>query len=567
MSVQGTSGNFFPTDGMHIARAANISENRKVSEEVLLCGNASKQRNHRFSHSVGLLAGIVVLIVALAVAAVAFTLIAPGVPQGIVLAITLTGVSIGGFSVMKGIVNKVKDRFAPKLSKRQLAKTSMAVGTGFAGIGLALKCGSSLMPGGVGKVVGSIASSAYNKGFQSATVGFAHYIYLKHFASDRVKNGEILSQYETLTEAKKLKRISLGITVLGVGLLALGIALSVVGTIALGGWPATVLLIFAQPLIGIGTSVILQNLLHSCIGIWKTFLEAQRNGDIFVDFGLGNIRKEEDNSVSDHVITRLLEEKSANESLAVASEEAKNRIAFTKRQKIILGLLGLFFISGLAAILISGFGSLPTLQVLLLSSLGSSVATTVLPMLSSGLVNAMLQLKYRLRVSRWRWMEAKAKVQAALLLSESDLSIHQIDEAWNHTKSMLVFNTNLAIQKEIIAYEKGRELQHALLSGIFIFAGLGIILLTLVPGLVPISAGILAVGGALLGIGGGIMMKKLVTSLQRQLGKIWEKKEERTNLFRRAEEELGVCPEDLVVDVSSLNFMEDFSAEDSENLA
>ncbi|MFJ1509083.1 hypothetical protein SBV45_00100 [Chlamydia crocodili] len=526
----------------------------------------------RFSHSVGLLAGLMVFALAMVIVVVALTCLAPGVPQGIVLALALSGVSLGGFAVMKNVVNKVRDLFAPKMSERQRLKSAAGIGLGFTGLGLAMKVGASFIPGGYGGVVGNLGGAAYSKGSQSGFASITHYIYVKFSRSEKAASGEPLSRIEIMQEAKKLHRISLSLLVIGTGFVILGVALAIVGTILLGGAPATALIVLAPPFVSIGIGLILQTLLHSSVGKWKSFLEAQKGQMLFADTGLKNIRNE-DIAVKE-LVEEPLEEISRNkikveeekitlvenseeifENKRITTEEIDKRLSLTPRQKVIFALSMLLVLAGLAAVVAAGFAGLPALQVLLIAAVGSSVASTVLPMASSGLVYNVFQCKSRLSIAKLRWKEARAKAKfAKRIANASDLPKTDIDKAWLHVGKDTILETDRAIREEIADFEKGRGVNSVIVAGIFIAAGVGVMLLTLIPALAPIIAGVLAIGSTLVTIGSAMYLQKLTAWLYDQLVMLRERLRSRRTYLNDISGKLQISTEDLVVDANFDDF-------------
>ncbi|SYX08759.1 hypothetical protein C834K_0287 [Chlamydia poikilotherma] len=525
----------------------------------------------RFAHSVGLLAGLMVFALAMVIVVVALTCLAPGVPQGIVLALALSGVSLGGFAVMKNVVNKVRDLFAPKMSEKQRLKSAAGIGLGFTGLGLAMKVGASFVPGGYGGVVGNLGGAAYSKGSQSGFASITHYIYVKFFRSEKAASGEPLSRIEIMQEAKKLHRISLSLVVVGTGFVILGVAIAIVGTVLLGGAPATALIVLAPPFVSIGIGLILQTLLHSSIGKWKNFLEGQKGQMLFTDTGLKNIRNE-DLAVKELVeepleqISRKELEKEEKTTLVenpeeifenrrITAEEIDKRLSLTPRQKVIFALSVLLVLAGLAAVVAAGFAGLPALQVLLIAAVGSSVASTVLPMASSGLVYNVFQCKSRLSIAKMRWKEARAKAKfAKRIINASDLPKAGIDKAWLHVGKDTILETDRAIREEIADFEKGRGVNSVIVAGIFIAAGVGVMLLTLIPVLAPIIAGVLAIGSTLVTIGATMYLKKLTAWLYDQLVMLRERLRSRRTYLNDISGKLQISTEDLVVDANFDDF-------------
>lgn len=548
------------------------------SEETLLYSPVPLERSamdkRMFSHSVGLLAGLLVFALAMIIVVVALTFIAPGVPQSIVLAIALSGVSLGGFAVMKNIVNKARDLFAPHMSDRQRIKSAAGIGLGFTGLGLAMKVGASFVPGGYGGVVSNLGSSAYSKGSQSGFTSIAHYLYIKFARSEKAASGETLSRVEIMQEARKLHLISLSLLVVGVGFAILGIALAIVRTFVLAGAPATVLIVLAPPLLSIGIGLTLQTLLHSSIGKWKSFLEAQKGQMLFADMGLKNIRNEDiaEKEIVEEPLKEITKKDKIDEGVAfieesegifeykkITPEEIDKRLSLMPKQKVIFALSILLLLAGVAAVVTAGFVGMPALQVLLISAVGSSVTSSVLPMVSSGLVYNIFQCKTRLQISKARWKEAREKSKFKKRLSDaSSLPKEDIDKAWLRVGRNTILETDRAIREEIADFEKGRGVNSVIVAGIFITAGIGVMLLTLIPALAPITAGILAIGSSLFTIGSAMYLQKLTSWLYDQLLRLRKRLRTRRAYLNDISGKLQIATEDLVVDatIDDLDFDE-----------
>ncbi|ANH78259.1 hypothetical protein Cs308_0088 [Candidatus Chlamydia sanziniae] len=492
-----------------------------------------------FNHSVTLLAGLIVLTVAIIVVVVALTILAPGLPQSILLSVAFAGVSIGGFAVMKSLVYIARDLISPKMKEHRRVKSAISIGIGFTGFGLAAKLGAAFIPGGYGNLLGPVGSSAYSRGSQTALASFSHYLYSKYFRSEKVARGEALTLEETLKEAQKLHYISLAVTLIGVGLVILGVLLAIAGTLFLAGIPAVIAIVLAPPLISIGITAILQSLLHSSVSKWRTFFTSQQNQVLFVGTSLKSIRDQEWNWVNEvkeskeeepsmdvqaSIEIEIPEEnlEAINATSRISSEEVEQRLALTMQQKIFFAIATLLLLAGVAALMVSGFGGLTALQILLVATIGSAVASTTFPMVSSGLAYTAYQLKTRLRISRLRWKEAKNKsyVRNFLAAAGSTYTDKEFNDAWQKVYKKQVRETDAAIRQEVRNFEMHKEGNSVIVGGILIGVGVGIMLLALVPVFTPIIPGLLTIGGAALAIGGGILMQKLVDWLYKELIKL-----------------------------------------------
>ncbi|WP_100934644.1 hypothetical protein [Candidatus Chlamydia corallus] len=506
-----------------------------------------------FTHSVTLFAGLVVLLVAVAVVVVALTVLAPGVPQAILLGIAISGVGTGGFSIMKSLVYMVRDHISPRMRESRRVKSAIALGSGFTVMGLLVKVGANFVPGGYGGLVGSLGSSAYSRGSQTALASMSHYIYTKFFRSEKVARGERLTEAETIKEAKKLHYISLSIAALGAGFAILGILLAIVGTVFLGGTPAVIALVLSPPLISIGITTVLQAILHSSIAKWRSLLLTQETKDLFVDTSLKDIRLEElPPNYESETSTSVIEAEDGDliADTRMSPQEINKRLSLTTRQKVIFALTTLLLLASIAAFIVTGFGGLTAMQVLLVASVGSAVASVTLPMVSSGFSYAAYQLKARLNISKLRWKETKNKNRVRRFLIESGLTVSdkEFNKMWKTVYKKQIEKTDAAIREEVRDFEKGGEVKSALVGGILLGVGIGTMLLAFVPALAPIIPGLLALGGATLGIAGAILMSKFVNWLYDELIKLYERRRNRRELLYSPENKMRSIATDLVID-------------------
>lgn len=510
----------------------SLGQNSSKIPTLLLNSKDASVDKARFTHSVGLLAGLMVFAVAMVIVVVALTCLAPGIPQSIILAIALSGVSLGGLTVMKNIVYKLKDKFSPHMSDRQRVKSALGVGLGFSVLGFAMRIGGKFIPGGYDAVVNKIGAGASSGGTSSLFTSLSHYLYIKYARSPKAASGEPLTRVEIMQEARKLHYISLSLLGLGIGFSILGVVLTIVGSTVLGGIPAAVVLVFAPPLISIGITSVLQTVLHSSVAKWKSFLEAQQKQELFVDSGLKNLRNEillnedlgEDkvSHSSDRQRTRLPGIRGIQKK-RISSKEINSRLSLTTRQKVLFALSVLLVIAGFSAVIASGFAGMTALQILLVSTMGSAVASTVLPMASSGFIYSLFQIKARFKIALARRKESLEKRRFIRQLPKDAETVYtkeEIDRAWETVGVKVISDTEVSIERELKAYEKGRGVQGSLVAGILLACGVGIMLLTLVPTLAPMVSGILGIGSTLVAISGGIYLRKLSSWLFKQLVKL-----------------------------------------------
>ncbi|EPJ23934.1 putative inner membrane domain protein [Chlamydia psittaci 03DC29] len=194
---------------------------------------------------------------------------------------------------------------------------------------------------------------------------------------------------------------------------------------------------------------------------------------------------------------------------------------------------------------------MPALQVLLVATVGSSVASTVLPMASSGLVYNVFQCKARLHIAKARWKEAKAKSQfKKQLMGGIGFSKAELNKAWLRVGKDTILETDRAIREEIANFEKGRGVNSVIVAGIFVIAGVGIMLLTLIPALAPIMAGVLAIGSTLMVIGAAMYLQKFTTWLYNHLVTLRERLYSRRNYLSDISRKMQISTEDLIVDAN-----------------
>lgn len=112
------------------------------------------------------------------------------------------------------------------------------------------------------------------------------------FPVKKAASGEALTPEEMLIEGAKIRKLANGLVLLGVGFACLGIALAVVGTLAVTGGAATALIVLAPPLISLGISLVISNMLHTTLGQWRAFARAQQDQDLLVDTKLKTFLKQ-----------------------------------------------------------------------------------------------------------------------------------------------------------------------------------------------------------------------------------------------------------------------------------
>ena len=438
-------------------------------------------------HSAELVAGIVVLGLALAVVAVALTVLAPGVPQAIVLAIAFSGLSVGSVTTLRSLIHGVKTLIFPKMTVKQRAKSAAFLGAGLTGVGIVLKLGASCIPGGYGNVIGKFGDISYSRGSGAFFSGFAHYLYVRFFQSAKAASGEQLSPEEMLIEGAKIRKLARGLILLGIGFTCLGISLAVVGTFVVTGGAATALVVLVPPLISLGIFLVVSNLLHTTIGQWRAFVKAQEEQDLLVDGKLKNIAQadfnhqvKEDVEISDFTNTPGFVKR-------LSQKEINDALSLTKKQKRILVISGLLLIAGITCTVLAGFAGFPVVQVLLLSSIGGAISSAAVPMVASGVVHAVHQLRARLRISLARRKEARLKARMRSEMNEREgttswLSKDQQEATWRLAGKAAIIQTERAIREQVNQANKEERFQSVIIATMILLAGVGILALTLIPG-------------------------------------------------------------------------------------
>lgn len=480
--------------------------------------NAEKKSQY----SVGMIAGMIVFSIAIAVTIVALTVIAPGIPQAIVLALGLSLVSLGGLSVIKNLVYRVRSMVGFQQSDvKRRAKHALGLGLAFGGIGLAAQVGAKFIPGGYGAVVNRLGSSMHDKGKSTLYSSLVHYLYLKFFRSQKVANGEPLSLEEVRIEAKKLKQISLGVVILGVSFTILGALLAVAGFALVPGVASTVLIALASPILGASLALILQTLLHTSFGQWKIFIDAASKKQLLVDPGLFDLRNEE-----------VVEPKrpDANEPLIETSKQDPLKdanISFSHKQKMIFAISVLLLLAGIATICVGGFLPLTALQAFLLFSIGGSLSGVVVPLVAFSSFDFLAQAKIRWNIARIKRQEKKSRAEMfdqLYTVYGGRLTKRQEDILWQKIGQSEIQRTNELIQEETKSF-RTKQVPGLLAGTCFIACGVGVMLLALIPILAPISAGIIGTGATLFAVGGGFYLQEFAHWLYQQILKIKAKQD------------------------------------------
>ncbi len=557
MFIDGVSNSSLPSDGVGqvVPGEDPDSLDEIVAPDVLLSSTLDKTQQANgekkaLKHSVGLLAGALVFAVAMAVVVVALTVLAPGLPQAALLAIAMSGVTLGGFSVLKNGLYWLRAKIAPRMSEKKRLKSAIVIGLGFVSLGLTAKVGSGFISSRYAAVLGALGSSAYGKGSQSAAVGLAQFLYVKFACSkevlEKVSAGEELTPDEVRREARKLHLISKGLAVLGVGIAILGVTIALIGTFAVPGSQALmlVMLALAPPLLSIGATMALQNLLHSSASRWRAFINARKGEELLIDSGVKDIRNQSFPKVNDEESPPVTITVDGEEVPLISKQEVRDRLSLTKRQKVLLALSVLLLLSGVAVTFASSFIGLNSLQLMLITSIGSAAVSSVLPIVTSGLVMAVLKLKSRLAISKLRWKEARKRA----VLMKAGIPTHR-----SESYRRLVAQTSKAIRAEVDYIENGKEKSSYLLASIFLLAGLAIILITMIPGVAPVASGLRSLGGSFLGMAGGFFLQQLVAYLYELFLQFKERRKERKRISDEAKRVLRVSISDLVVDFASVH--------------
>lgn len=527
---------------------------RESSSQVIVHEQKQQQINlvsKKNSYSVEIIASLIVVIVAIAVLVVALNIILPGIPQSIVVAISLSLVSLGGISALKTLVYKTRETFVRQDSEDLRVKHALGIGVAITGLGLAMKVSSVFIPGGYNLLTSKIGGSVYDKAGSSLLNTLSHYIYLKFYKSPKIDKGEELTSDELRIEAKKLKMISMWVLGVGVAFLVLGVLIAVSGHIFVTGVASTIMLAVASPLIAVSLSFILQTLLHSSIGQWRVFETALKEKQLLVEGKLSDVRREDwmDSELAQKPIE--VQEALGSSTRRITSEEISKKIQFSNKQKIILSLATLLMLAGIALLCVSSFVPLASLYVYLMVSLGSTLTGVAMPVVSSGLVDIILQLRLRYRISKIRWKEAQKQASVYKEFKQAfgnKLSEQESLKIWNLVGRDAIKQTEKAIREEVVSFKKGKQLNALLIGSCFILCGIGIMLLSLAPILVPLTSGIIGIGGIVFTIGCAAYFRQFVIWLSELVQKLKKKREERRSFLNQVGPITDIFPQDLVVD-------------------
>ncbi|EPP29098.1 putative membrane protein, partial [Chlamydia psittaci 84-8471/1] len=126
----------------------------------------------------------------------------------------------------------------------------------------------------------------------------------------------------------------------------------------------------------------------------------------------------------------------------------------------------------------------------------------------------------------------------------------ELNKAWLRVGKDTILETDRAIREEIANFEKGRGVNSVIVAGIFVIAGVGIMLLTLIPALAPIMAGVLAIGSTLMVIGAAMYLQKFTTWLYNHLVTLRERLYSRRNYLSDISRKMQISTEDLIVDAN-----------------
>lgn len=561
--VSKVPGNSEPIDVRALSNLPPIqNQDSKPSVPIISVPEGDVAKSEQtLKHSAGLIAGIVVLGVALAVVAVALTVLAPGVPQAIVLAIAFSGLSVGGVTTLRSLINGVRTLVAPKMTVKQRAKSAALLGAGLTGAGLVLKLGSSYVPGGYGSALGKFGDISYGRGSGAFFAGFAHYLYVHFFQSKKAAAGAELTPEEMLIEGAKLRKITRGLILLGTGFAFLGISLAVVGTLVVTGGAATALIVLAPPLISLGISLIISNMLHTTLGQWRAFAKAQQEQDLLGDTKLKNIAQADfSHEIEGSVEIAASENSHTPPAIERLSEkEIDDALSLTKKQKRILALSGLLLVAGITCTVLAGFGGFPIVQVLLLSSIGGAISSSAVPMVASGIVLVAHQLKARLQISLAKRREARLKARMMNEMFEHEgrtilLSKKEKDETWKFAGKSVILQTEKAIRQYVNCANKEEKFQSIIVATMILLAGLGVLALTLIPGIAPIAGGVLAIGGVLLGISITLYLQRFINWLHQQLVKLRDHIQHRQSIIVQGAAACDFDAEDIIVDLVADSF-------------
>ena len=134
------------------------------------------------------------------------------------------------------------------------------------------------------------------------------------------------------------------------------------------------------------------------------------------------------------------------------------------------------------------------------------------------------------------------------------LSKKEQEETWKLVGKPVIFQTEQAIREYVNGATKEERFQSILVATIILLAGLGVLSLTLIPGLAPISGGILAIGGALLGISITMYLQRFIQWLYEQLIKLRDYIQNRQSVIVQGASACDFDAEDIIVDLVAESF-------------
>ncbi|MEG1542147.1 MAG: hypothetical protein RRZ67_03110 [Victivallaceae bacterium] len=541
------------TDGIYEVGVVSIEEmNRSVTETI-------EKKLFKRSLVITLFAGISVLAVAVAVSILATTFLI-GAPQTIVLGIALAGITTGGVTVIRSIVDLtrllIKKDGEEDNEKYKFARAA-GIGLGIFFFGFILKLVASSMDiphnedgsmdlnspaqpllANTGNFAGKMGMSA----LFSALSGLL-------FGSLSSKGTEESSDVQDQNAERKRIIVAAAIVLtVGVGLTAIGIVLLIFGTTALGGIPQMIALAFAPPLIATGITLILKMLIGAPLQEIKDYLKNRKNrNENAVD-----IEVITDNPILDKEGTIITESQTMQTHETVKTTDNRNddTSVFNSNQKIIMVLTGIIALIGIALLILSSTAGLAGFQVILLTTVGGSALAFSLPVVLSGLIQAAVKLKMRAIESRINRKRMVMVLDGKIIKPSKLMTLN--DNALTRLKYVNL--DNWAIENRKRAKTEGYKM--GVIFGIIsALLGITLILLPLIPVVTPFVAGIVALATPFMLIGIFLILGNLIDYWKERMKKIHDKRlraERKLNdLLLQAESNF----DDLALDLDKMDYL------------
>ena len=118
----------------------------------------------------------------------------------------------------------------------------------------------------------------------------------------------------------------------------------------------------------------------------------------------------------------------------------------------------------------------------------------------------------------------------------------------------MILQTERAIRQYVNCANKEEKFQSIIVATMILLAGLGVLALTLIPGIAPIAGGVLAIGGVLLGISITLYLQRFINWLHQQLVKLRDHIQHRQSIIVQGAVACDFDAEDIIVDLVADSF-------------